>query len=48
MKGKIVIGEGEMDEAPMLYIDEIVGNKNSQEEFIDTYPELINIDDIKN
>jgi len=33
MKGKIVIGEGEMDEAPMLYIDEIVGNKNSQEEF---------------
>ena len=33
MKGKIVIGEGEMDEAPMLYIDEIVGNKNSHEEF---------------
>jgi len=33
MKGKIVIGEGEMDEAPMLYIGEIVGNKNSQEEF---------------
>ena len=33
MKGKIVIGEGEMDEAPMLYIDEIVGNKNSNEEF---------------
>ena len=33
MKGKIVIGEGEMDEAPMLYIDEIVGNKNSPEEF---------------
>ena len=25
IKGKIVIGEGEMDEAPMLYIDEIVG-----------------------
>ena len=33
MKGRIVIGEGEMDEAPMLYIDEIVGNKNSNEEF---------------
>ena len=28
MKGKIVIGEGEMDEAPMLYIDEEVGTKN--------------------
>jgi fructose-1,6-bisphosphatase II / sedoheptulose-1,7-bisphosphatase len=27
MKGKIVIGEGEMDEAPMLYIGEEVGNK---------------------
>ena len=25
MKGKIVIGEGEMDEAPMLYIGEKVG-----------------------
>ena len=25
MKGTIVIGEGEMDEAPMLYIDEKVG-----------------------
>tara|TARA_B100000029_G_scaffold410539_1_gene412465 strand:- start:628 stop:903 length:276 start_codon:yes stop_codon:yes gene_type:complete len=33
MKGKIVIGEGEMDEAPMLYIDEIVGNKIGHEEF---------------
>ena len=27
MNGKIVIGEGELDEAPMLYIGEIVGNK---------------------
>ena len=27
MKGKIVIGEGELDEAPMLYINEIVGKK---------------------
>tara|TARA_Y100000590_G_scaffold144280_1_gene165833 strand:- start:3436 stop:4377 length:942 start_codon:yes stop_codon:yes gene_type:complete len=25
MKGKIVIGEGEMDEAPMLYINELLG-----------------------
>ena len=32
MKGKIVIGEGELDEAPMLYIGEKVGN-NSGEEF---------------
>lgn len=31
MKGKIVIGEGEMDEAPMLYIDEKVGNDNGEE-----------------
>tara|TARA_Y100000748_G_scaffold290717_1_gene277599 strand:- start:504 stop:1295 length:792 start_codon:yes stop_codon:yes gene_type:complete len=28
MKGKIVIGEGELDEAPMLYIGEAVGNNN--------------------
>ena len=32
MKGRIVIGEGEMDEAPMLYINEKVGN-NTGEEF---------------
>jgi fructose-1,6-bisphosphatase II / sedoheptulose-1,7-bisphosphatase len=32
MKGKIVIGEGELDEAPMLYINEKVGN-NSGDEF---------------
>ena len=25
MKGRIVIGEGELDEAPMLYINEEVG-----------------------
>ena len=31
MKGKIVIGEGEMDEAPMLYINEEVGTKNGDE-----------------
>ncbi len=27
MKGKIVIGEGEMDKAPMLYINEEVAQK---------------------
>tara|TARA_Y100000590_G_scaffold460817_1_gene621045 strand:- start:626 stop:1567 length:942 start_codon:yes stop_codon:yes gene_type:complete len=31
MKGRIVIGEGEMDEAPMLYINEQVGTKNGEE-----------------
>ena len=31
MKGKIVIGEGELDEAPMLYINEEVGNKKGEE-----------------
>jgi len=31
MKGKIVIGEGEMDEAPMLYINEEVGTKSGKE-----------------
>jgi len=31
MRGKIVIGEGEMDEAPMLYINEEVGTKNGEE-----------------
>ena len=30
MSGKIVIGEGEMDEAPMLYINEIVGTKSGE------------------
>ena len=28
MDGKIVIGEGELDEAPMLYIGENIGTKN--------------------
>ena len=28
MNGKIVIGEGELDKAPMLYIGEIIGTKN--------------------
>ncbi len=31
MKGKIVIGEGELDEAPMLYVGEEVGNKSGEE-----------------
>jgi fructose-1,6-bisphosphatase II / sedoheptulose-1,7-bisphosphatase len=31
MIGKIVIGEGEMDEAPMLYINELVGKQNGDE-----------------
>ncbi len=31
MKGKIVIGEGELDEAPMLYIGENVGTNNGPE-----------------
>ena len=31
MNGKIVIGEGELDEAPMLYIGEKVGTKNGPE-----------------
>jgi len=31
MKGKIVIGEGELDEAPMLYINENVGTKTGEE-----------------
>ena len=30
MNGKIVIGEGEMDEAPMLYINETLGTKNGE------------------
>ena len=31
MKGKIVIGEGELDEAPMLFIGEKVGNMSGEE-----------------
>ena len=31
MRGKIVIGEGEMDKAPMLYVGEKVGNKSGEE-----------------
>jgi fructose-1,6-bisphosphatase II / sedoheptulose-1,7-bisphosphatase len=28
MNGKVVIGESSLDEAPMLYIGELLGNKN--------------------
>jgi len=31
MKGRIVIGEGELDEAPMLYVNEVVGTQNGEE-----------------
>ena len=31
IKGKVVIGEGELDEAPMLYIGEKLGNGNGPE-----------------
>jgi len=31
MKSKVVIGEGELDEAPMLYIGEELGTKNGEE-----------------
>ena len=30
MKGRVVIGEGEIDEAPMLYIGENLGNNDAQ------------------
>ena len=33
IQGEIVIGEGELDEAPMLYIGEKLGNKNNGPEF---------------
>ena len=38
MKGKIVIGEGELDEAPMLYINEKVGTNIGEEFDIDVEP----------
>tara|TARA_Y100000590_G_C15716179_1_gene1011974 strand:- start:28 stop:972 length:945 start_codon:yes stop_codon:yes gene_type:complete len=31
MKGRVVIGEGEMDEAPMLYINEKIGTQTGEE-----------------
>ena len=35
IRGKIVIGEGEIDEAPMLYIGEKVGQANAMDEEVD-------------
>ncbi len=40
MRGRIVIGEGERDEAPMLYIGEEVGGKQFSEEIRSTFPEV--------
>jgi fructose-1,6-bisphosphatase class II len=40
MRGRIVIGEGERDEAPMLYIGEEVGGKQFSEELRSTFPEV--------
>ncbi|REJ75905.1 MAG: class II fructose-bisphosphatase [Acidobacteria bacterium] len=40
MRGKIVIGEGERDEAPMLYIGEEVGGKGYPEETRAGFPEI--------
>ena len=31
MKGRVVIGEGELDEAPMLYVNELVGTNKGEE-----------------
>ena len=38
VKGTVVIGEGEMDEAPMLYIGEVVGKG---EECVDIAVEIV-------
>ncbi|MFN6963609.1 MAG: class II fructose-bisphosphatase [Pyrinomonadaceae bacterium] len=40
MKGRIVIGEGERDEAPMLYIGEEVGGGSFSAEARDGFPEV--------
>jgi len=40
MRGKIVIGEGERDEAPMLYIGEEVGGKDYSDEVKASFPEI--------
>src|SRR6059058_2869660 len=40
MRGRIVIGEGERDEAPMLYIGEEVGGSGASEELRTTFPEV--------
>ena len=40
MRGRIVIGEGERDEAPMLYIGEEVGGKDYSDEVRESFPEI--------
>ena len=40
MRGRIVIGEGERDEAPMLYIGEEVGGGNFSDEARAEFPEV--------
>src|SRR4051812_9059780 len=40
MRGRIVIGEGERDEAPMLYIDEELGGAGASEEVRASFPEV--------
>lgn len=40
MRGRIVIGEGERDEAPMLYIGEEVGGKDYSDEMRASFPEI--------
>lgn len=40
MRGRIVIGEGERDEAPMLFIGEELGGKNYSDEVKSSFPEI--------
>src|SRR5215218_5870445 len=40
MRGRIVIGEGERDEAPMLYIGEELGGRGATEDVRETFPEV--------
>lgn len=40
MRGRIVIGEGERDEAPMLYIGEELGGKDDSDQVRESYPEI--------
>src|SRR3954471_14124654 len=40
MRGRIVIGEGERDEAPMLYIDEELGGSGASDEVRASFPEV--------
>lgn len=40
MRGRIVIGEGERDEAPMLFIGEELGGNTFSDEIRDTLPEI--------